>query len=47
MYQLNILRCHILSVISLVVQSEGESLGIPLDRVMLVASRGLVTGALG
>ena len=28
-------------------ESEGESLGIPLDRGMLVASGGLASGALG
>lgn len=41
MYHLDILMCHTFSVVSLVVESEGESLGILLDRGMLVTSRDL------
>ncbi|VCW76842.1 unnamed protein product [Gulo gulo] len=41
MYHLDILTCRTFFVVSLVVESEGESLGILLDRGMLLASRGL------
>ena len=46
-YHVDIWTCCVFSVISLVVKSEGKSMGMVLDRGMLVASRGLVSGRLG
>ena len=42
MYRLGILTCRTFSVVPLVVESEGDHLGILLDRGTLGASRGLV-----
>lgn len=39
--------CCIFSAVSWVVKSEGESLGISLDKGTLLASRDLVSGTLG